>query len=56
MSPNDLRAMRYDDFVNMIRGFNAGSKRKVEFLSDEEFADILAKYEPEALENGKADG
>lgn len=50
MSPNDLRAMRYDDFVNMIRGFNAGSKRKVEFLSDEEFADILARYEPEALQ------
>lgn len=56
MSPNDLRAMRYDDFVNMIRGFNAGSNRKVEFLSDEEFADILAKYEPEALENGDANG
>jgi hypothetical protein len=54
MSPNDLRAMRYDDFVNLIRGFNAGSKRKVEFLSDEEFADILARYEPEALENGEA--
>lgn len=52
MSPNDLRAMRYADFVNLIRGFNAGSKQKAEFLSDEEFAAILARYEPEALENG----
>jgi hypothetical protein len=55
MSPNDLRAMRYDDFVNLIRGFNTGSKQKVEFLSDEEFADILARYEPEALDDGQAD-
>lgn len=55
LSPNDLRAMRYDDFVNMVRGFNAGSKQKADFLTDEEFADILARYEPEALEDG-ADG
>lgn len=51
MSPSDLRAMRYADFVNMMRGFEAGSSKKVEFLSDEEFEEILAKYEP-----GVADG
>ena len=49
MSPADLKAMSYADFVNMLRGFNAGSARKVDMISDEEFADILAKYEPEAM-------
>ena len=56
LSPNELRAMRYADFVNLLRGFNAGGKKKVDFLTDEEFADILARYEPEALEDGQADG
>jgi hypothetical protein len=39
-----------------IRGLRPGTKQKAEFLTDEEFAEILAKYEPEALKNGKADG
>lgn len=50
MSPTDLRAMRFDDFVNLVRGFNAASSRQAEFLSEEEFNEILAKYEPEALD------
>lgn len=50
MSPLDLRAMRFDDFVNMVRGFNAVSSRKAQFMSEEEFNEILAKYEPEALD------
>jgi len=48
MSPNDLREMTYSDFINMVRGFNAGSK-KAEPPTEEEFDAILAKYEPEAL-------
>ncbi len=47
--------MNDDEAPVMIRGLKPGSKQKAEFLSDQEFADILAKYEPEALENGKAD-
>lgn len=49
MSPLDLRAMTYADFINLVRGFNAGSQRKAEFMSEDEFMEILAKYEPEAL-------
>lgn len=49
MSPNDLRAMRFSDFVNLVRGFNAASSRKAEFMTEAEFDEILAKYEPEAL-------
>jgi len=49
MSPLDLRAMRYADFVNLVRGFNAASSKQAEFLTEEEFDAILAKYEPEAL-------
>lgn len=49
MSPLDLRAMRFADFVNLVRGFNAASTKKAQFLTEEEFEEILAKYEPEAL-------
>lgn len=49
MSPADLKAMPYADFVNMLRGFNAGSQKKADMISEEEFADLLAKYEPEAM-------
>lgn len=48
MSPLDLREMTYADFINMVRGFNAGGK-KAEPPTEEEFDEILAKYEPEAL-------
>ena len=48
MSPLDLREMTYADFINMVRGFNAGSK-KAEPPTEEEFDAILAKHEPEAL-------
>lgn len=49
MSPQDLRDMTYADFVNMVRGFNAASKTKAEHITEEEFEDILSRYEPEAL-------
>lgn len=48
LSPLELREMTYADFINMIRGFNAGGG-KVEPPTEEEFEAILAKYEPEAL-------
>lgn len=47
LSPQDLRDMRYADFVNMVRGYNAGSKQQAPFPSEEEFLDILERYEPE---------
>ncbi|AVO36596.1 gene transfer agent family protein [Pukyongiella litopenaei] len=50
LSPQELRDMRYPDFVNMVRGFNAGSKRQAEHITDDEFMDILNRYEPEALQ------
>ncbi len=49
MSPLDLREMRYADFINMVRGFNAASEKKAPHLTEEEFIDILNRYEPEAL-------
>ncbi|WP_052699655.1 gene transfer agent family protein [Martelella endophytica] len=49
MSPLELRAMDYADFINLVKGFNAGSSRKAEPPTVEEFEDILARYEPEAL-------
>ena len=48
MSPRDLREMPYADFINMLRGFNAGSEQKAQHISEAEFEDILARYEPEA--------
>lgn len=48
MSPQDLRALRYSDFINMVRGFNAREGRKAPHLTEDEFEAILAKYEPEA--------
>jgi len=50
LSPLDLREMRYSDFVNMVRGFNAGSETKAAHISEDEFIDILNRYEPEALQ------
>lgn len=50
MSPTDLRNMSYADFVNLVKGFNAGSDRKAPHLSEDEFIDILNKYEPEAVQ------
>ncbi|MEQ8292484.1 MAG: gene transfer agent family protein [Roseovarius sp.] len=49
MSPNELRATRYADFLNLIKGYNASAPRKAEPPTEEEFEAILAKYEPEAL-------
>ncbi|PZX19820.1 tail tube GTA-gp10-like protein [Palleronia aestuarii] len=49
MSPQDLRDLSYADFVNMIAGFNAASPQKAEPPTEEEFDEILAKYEPGAL-------
>ena len=49
MSPQDLRAMSYADFINMVSGFNAASGEKLEPITEEEFDEILARYEPEAL-------
>ncbi|QEW26738.1 gene transfer agent family protein [Roseovarius indicus] len=50
MSPHDLRALTYADFVNLVRGFNSSQGPKLEPPSEEEFEEILAKYEPEALQ------
>lgn len=50
VSPLDLREMRYADFINMVRGFNAASEKKAPHLTEEEFIDILNRYEPEALQ------
>jgi hypothetical protein len=49
MSPADLRAMRYADFVNMVKGYNAASegKRQAPHLTEDEFQAILDKYEPQ---------
>lgn len=49
MSPQELRDLRYPDFVNMVRGFNAASARTAEHITEEEFIEILNKYEPEAV-------
>lgn len=48
MSPQELRDMRYSDFVNLVRGYNAASNRKAEHITEEEFIDILNRYEPES--------
>lgn len=51
MSPQDLRDMRYADFVNLVRGFNASKPdKKAPHISEEEFIDILNRYEPEAIQ------
>lgn len=50
MSPQDVRDMRYADFVNMLRGYNASSQHQAEHISEDEFLDILARYEPEAVQ------
>ncbi len=51
ISPQELRDMRYADFVNLVKGFNAASPDKVApHISEEEFIDILNKYEPEAVQ------
>lgn len=47
MSPQELRDMSYADFINMVKGFNAGSDKKAPHLTEEEFLDILNRYEPE---------
>jgi len=49
ISPRDLREMPYADFINMMRGFNAGSDQKAQHISEGEFEDILARYEPDAV-------
>ena len=49
MSPQDLRDMSYADFSNMMRGYNSGAEQKAEHVTEDEFNEILSKYEPEAL-------
>lgn len=49
MSPQDLRSMSYPDFINMVRGFNAASQSKADHITEEEFIEILNRYEPEAV-------
>lgn len=49
MSPDALRKTRYADFVNMVNGFNAASETKAPHLTEEEFLDILERYEPESV-------
>lgn len=49
LSPLELREMTYADFVNLMRGYNASAQQKAEPPTEEEFEDILARYEPEAL-------
>ena len=47
MSPIDLRNMPYADFVNMMQGFNASRPdQPLEHLSEDEFVDILNRFEP----------
>ena len=48
MSPNDVREMRYSDLVNLLKGFRAAGK-DAPHITEDEFEDILRKYEPEAL-------
>ena len=50
MSPQDLLDLTYAQFINMVRGFNAGDEKALP-PTEEEFEEILAKYEPEALKN-----
>lgn len=47
VSPLELREMRYSDYVNMVRGYNAGADTKAPHLTEDEFADILNRYEGE---------
>ena len=49
LSPLDVREMSYADFVNMLRGYNAGAVKKAEPPTVQEFEEILARYEPAAL-------
>lgn len=46
MSPSDLRSLPYADFVNMMRGYQAATNKEPEFPTEEEFMDILDRYEP----------
>lgn len=47
MSPQDVRELRYSDYVNMMRGYNASRPdAPIEHLSEDEFLSILDKYEP----------
>ena len=50
LSPLELRQMPYPDFVNMVRGFNAGSETQAPHITEDEFIDILNRYEPEAVQ------
>lgn len=49
LSPIELREIPYADFLNMVTGFNAAADQRAEPPTEEEFEEILAKYEPEAL-------
>jgi hypothetical protein len=50
VSPQEVRDMRYADFVNMLKGYNAANKKEAPHLSEAEFMDILERYEPEAVQ------
>lgn len=47
MSPQDVRNLRYSDYVNMMRGYDASRPdAPMDHLSEDEFLSILDKYEP----------
>ncbi len=47
MKPQEIREMRFDDFINLIRAHNKRAEPKIRPPSEEEFMDILRRYEPE---------
>lgn len=48
MSPEDIKQMEFRDFVNMLRGFNAGAaKDKIEAPSEDEFLAMMERHEAE---------
>lgn len=50
MSPDDLRAMRFADYLNMVKGYNAASPdRDVAPPTEEEFLELL-KWDAERTE------
>lgn len=51
MAPEDLRRLSFADYLNLMKGWAAGSKKDADPLSEDEFAEMVARAQASGVMN-----